>query len=71
MHHEYSGKKKMDNQQKDNGNIPRDEQEGFEGLKRPMTPEQYAKEIRNVYLAVGLVGFVFVLIVLGVLVSWV
>lgn len=71
MHHEYSGKKKMDNQQKDNGNIPRDEQEGVEGLKRPMTPEQYAKEIRNVYLAVGLLGFVFFLIVLGVLVSWV
>lgn len=61
----------MDNQQKDNGNIPRDEQEGVEGLKRPMTPEQYAKEIRNVYLAVGLLGFVFFLIVLGVLVSWV
>jgi hypothetical protein len=35
-----------------------------------MTPEQYAKEIRNVYLAVGLIGFVFFLIVLGVTISW-
>jgi hypothetical protein len=41
-----------------------------EGPGRLMTPEQYAKEIRNVYLAVGLIGFVFFLIVLGVTISW-
>lgn len=37
---------------------------------RHMSPEQYAKEIRNVYLAVGLVAFVFTIIVLGVTISW-
>ena len=61
----------MDNQQRNIDSVPKDEQERFEGVKRPMTPEQYAKEIRNVYLALGLLGFVFLLIVLGVLVSWV